>query len=257
MKGAAPAIGDGAFGISALALTEGAGGGHVLAGSRGIFAVAYPVRRDIAGVTHRQAVIIRSAAEFFNDLERGGLLSLQAIRVDGVHDRHRRLARHLFDKLHAGVEISLDLDHDRTMNHGLRQFAERDLAVRNQHEAGDAGARGIGRRRRRGVAGGRADDGAAALFHRLGHGHGHAAILEGTRRIQTFELDVDVHLLAQLVRDVPELDQRRRALTQTDDAGVLRDRQAVAVFFDEAGVAIADIHNSYLYDFGTQINADG
>ena len=190
-------------------------------------------------------MIIGRAAQFLDDLEGRGFLSLQAIGIDGVDDRDRRLMRHLFHEFHAGVEVALNLDHDRTMDHRLRQFAERDLAVRDDHEAGDAGTRGIGRRCRRGVAGRGTDDGTAARFHRLGHGQGHAAVLEGTRRIESFKLDVDIHLLAQRARDVLELDQGRCALAQADDAGIFRDRQAVTVFFDEAGVAITNFHMNF------------
>ena len=79
---------------------------------------------------------------------------------------------------HAVVEVALDLQHPGAVDHGLGQLAEGDLAVGNQHETGDAGTGRVGRRRRRGIAGGGADDGAAAGLDRLGHGHGHAAILE-------------------------------------------------------------------------------
>ncbi len=115
---------------------------------------------DVAGIADRQTVIVRRTAQLFDDLERGGFLALQTERIDGIDDGDRRMLGDFLHQLHAGIEIALDLQHFGTMNHGLRQFAEGDLAIRNQHETGDAGARRIRCCRGRGVAGGSADDGA-------------------------------------------------------------------------------------------------
>ena len=59
----------------------------------GVLAVALPVRRDVAGVADRQAVDVGRVAERVDDLERGRLLALDAVRVDRVDQRHRVAAR--------------------------------------------------------------------------------------------------------------------------------------------------------------------
>ena len=66
---------------------------------------------------------------------------------------------------------------------GCTQLRRRHLAARQDHDRRNAGRRGVGRERRRGVAGGRAGDGANAAAvrdHLLDdrHEHGHAEVLE-------------------------------------------------------------------------------
>ena len=133
----------------------------------GVFTVTHPVRRNVAGVTDGKAVVIRRTAKFLDNLERGGLLALKAIRIDRVHYRHRCFVRDVLHNLHARVEITLDLDNDSAMDHCLRELAQRDLSLRDDHETGNPGARGIGRGGRRSVACGSANDRAAALLDRL------------------------------------------------------------------------------------------
>src|SRR4030065_682931 len=89
----------------------------------GVFAVTHPVGGDIAGVADRQIMIVRCRTQFLDDLERRGLLALQAIGVERVHDGSRRHVRDLFHQLHADVEVALNLDDHRTVDHGLRQLA--------------------------------------------------------------------------------------------------------------------------------------
>ena len=221
----------------AVAMAEGAGVGGFVAGRAGRFGVADPVRGDVAGIANRQAVVIRSAAQGFDDLEGRGLLALQAERVDRVDDGDRGVVGDFLHQPHAVIEVALNLQHLGAMNHGLRQLAERDLAVGNQHEAGDAGAGRISRRRRRGVAGGGADDGPAARLDRLGHRHGHAAILEGAGGVQALEFHEQLDVLADQPGNVDQLNQRRVALVKADGWRLGGDGQAAAVFVDEAGVA--------------------
>ncbi len=237
--------------IHGTAAQEGSGTGRLVTHHDGrrvddaviaVLGVALPVGGDVAGVAHRQAVVIGSRLELLHDLEGSGLLPLDAEGVDGVDDGHRGLFGNLLHQAHAVVEVAAQLDGDRAVHHGLGQLAHGDLALGNEHEGSDAGARRIGRRRGGGVAGGGADHRLAPLIHRLGHRHGHATVLEGASGVEPLVLDVDVHLLAQLAWDVVEADERRVALAQADDAGVVVDRQAVAVLVDESGVAGTEWH---------------
>src|SRR3569623_2623614 len=214
-----------------------------------IFLIAHPVRGNIAGIAYRQAMIIGRALELLDDFEGGGLLPLQAKRVDGVDDGDWRFLAVVFHQFHAVVEIAFDLDHHRAVDHRLREFAHGDLAIGYQHERGNAGARRILRSRGRGVAGGGADDGAAALFHRLGHRHGHAAVLERAGGGEPFVLDVDVDVVTHFARDVDEADQRRVAFAETDDARVVMHRQTVTVFVDQSSVTGTEWHAGYSSEF--------
>src|SRR5690606_26693555 len=234
----------------AAARERGGAGGLVADHCRGaaddagipVFAVAHPVRGDVAGVADGQAVVVRGAAEFFNDFERGSFLALQAARVDRVDDGYRRVFGDLLDEFHAFVEVAANLQGDGAVHHRLGQFAHGDLAFRDQHERGDAGARSVGSGGGRGVAGGGTDDGGAALFHGLGHGHGHATVLERAGRVEAFVFHVDVDVLAEQLRDVLQANQRRVAFTEADDRGVIVYRQVVTVAVDQACVTLAKVH---------------
>jgi len=97
--------------------------------------------------------------------------------------------------------------HHRPVHHGLGQLAQGDLAIGDEDEGGDAGPGGIGGGRGGGVAGGGADHRPAALLHRLGHRHGHAAVLEGAGGVEALVFDVEIHLQPQLTGDVVEADE--------------------------------------------------
>ena len=56
-----------------------------------VFDEAAPVGRDVAGVADGQAERVGGVAERVDDLEGGGLLALDAVRVDGVDERDRVL----------------------------------------------------------------------------------------------------------------------------------------------------------------------
>ena len=62
-------------------------GGHT---AMAVFAVPLPVRGDVARVTHRDAVHVGGIAERIDDFECARLLPVDAIRVHGIHHRHRR-----------------------------------------------------------------------------------------------------------------------------------------------------------------------
>src|SRR5690606_35069312 len=207
-----------------------------------VFAVAHPVRGDVPGVADGQAVVVRGAAEFFNDFEGGGFLALQAERVDRVNDGHRGVLGDLLDEFHAFVKVAANLQGDGAVHHRLGQLAHGDLAFRDQHARGDAGACSVSSGGGGGVAGGATDDVGAGLSHALGHGHGHATVLERAGRVKAFVFHVDVDILAEQLRDVLQADQRRVAFTEADDRGVIVYRQVVTVAVDQACVTLAKVH---------------
>jgi len=129
-----------------------------------------------------------------------------------------------------------------TVDHRLGQLAECYLAFRDQHERGDAGTRRIGCGRGRGVAGRGTDNGAAALFHCTGHGHGHATVLERTRRIKALVLDIQLDIPAGFARYIVQAYQRRIAFTETDHTRIRSDRQPVAVMFNQACITGCSRH---------------
>ena len=168
-----------------------------------------------------------------DDLERRGLLALDADRVDGVDQRDRReVGDDLAGHLQAVVEVAVDLNDLGAVHDSLRQLAHRDLALRDQHRAGDAGAGGVRRGRRRGVAGRRAQHRLLTAGHRVGDGHRHAAVLERAGRVEA--LDLQMHRAADLFGQPRRRNQRRAALEQGDRRPVVADRQPVPVRLDQA-----------------------
>ena len=139
------------------------------------------------------------------------------IRVDGVDQRDgREVGGELAGQLQAVVEVAVDLDDLRAVHDRLRELAHRDLALRDQHRAGDAGAGRIRRGRRRRVARRRAQHGLLAAGHRFGDGHRHAAVLERARRVEP--LDLEMHCAAGVFGQPRRWDQRGAALEQGDRA---------------------------------------
>jgi hypothetical protein len=200
------------------------------------------VGRDIAGITDGQAMEVRGTPQFIDNLEGGGFLSLQAVRVNGVHDGDRCMVSDLLDQRHADIKITTYLDHYRAVDHRLGQFAQRDLAFRDQYKGGNTCARSIGCGSRRSIAGGGTDNGMAALFDGTGHRHGHTAVLEGTGGVQALVLDIEFDILAGFTRYVFQSYQGRIAFTKTDHAGIRRDRHAVAVMLNQAGITCCSRH---------------
>lgn len=160
------------------------------------FRVTYPVSGDIARIADWQAVIVGGTAQRLDDFKGGGFLPLQPERVDRVDDGDRRMVGNVLHQPHAIIEIALNLQHLGAMDHGLCQFAQRDLAIRDQYETANAGAGGIGCGGGRCIAGRGTDNSAATRFHGFGDGHGHAAILERARGVKAFKLDVEIDLFA-------------------------------------------------------------
>ena len=161
-----------------------------------------------------------------------GLLALDAVGVDRVHQLDRVRLGELAGGDQAVVEVAVDLQQRGAVRDRLAQLAHRDLAVRHQHRADHAGARGVGRGRRRRVAGRRADDGLGAAAGRRGHRGRHAAVLERPGRVHA--LDLDEHLGARALRERRRRDERRAALAERDDALLDVGGQAVGVLGDDA-----------------------
>jgi hypothetical protein len=83
------------------------------------FAVAGPVRADIAGVADGQCVIVGRLAERLDHFERNGFLALRTEWIDRIHERDARTFGGELHETHAVVEVAAYLDHDRAMHHGL------------------------------------------------------------------------------------------------------------------------------------------
>ena len=83
-----------------------------------------------------------SPSALLRHLERDRLLTFQTKRVDRVEQIKPRPVRHFAHQPHRVVEIAVDLQHDRAVIERLREFAERDLARRDEDERLYFGARG-------------------------------------------------------------------------------------------------------------------
>ena len=91
-----------------------------------------PVGADVAGVADRDGQDVRRPAEVVADLERGGLLALEAERVDRVDEGHRVvvLLGERADDRERLVEVAVDGDDPGAGHQRLEQLARRDLALR-------------------------------------------------------------------------------------------------------------------------------
>ena len=197
----------------------------------GVLLVAHPVGGDVAGVADGQQVVVGSVAEEVADLERRGLLALEAHRVDRVDQRDRVVLRQPARDVEAVVEVAADHDDLGAVHDGLGHLAGGDLALGDQHQRLEPGLGGVGRHRGRGVAGRGAHDGLGALV--LGHrdGRGHAAVLEGAGRV--VGLDLEPHLGAGQPGQPVGVHERSAALTQGDRLEALGEVEEVAVLLDD------------------------
>jgi len=139
---------------------------------------ALPVGRDVAGVADRDAERIQAPVEVVEQLERGGLLPLQAKLVDGVDERDRVVLGERPDELERLVEVAAQGDHAGAVHQRLGELAGGDLAVGHDHGAAYPRFGCVGRGARRGVAGRGADHRRSPLAERGGDRTGHAAVLE-------------------------------------------------------------------------------
>ena len=139
---------------------------------------------DVAEVaTGNDDPVGHAPVELLHDLDAHGLLSFHAQRVHAVGQVHAFLVGQALHHLHAIVEVAFHGQHGGAIGQRLHQLRGGNLASRKQNHGADASSGGIGRQRRRGVAGRGAShgrDGPSVCDHLLdrGHEHGHAQILE-------------------------------------------------------------------------------
>ena len=103
-----------------------------------VLEVTTPVRRDIPGVAHRDAVHVWRVAQDVDDLEGARLLSLYPLRVDRIDDRDRRVVGEVADDGEQLVEIPPNLEDPCAVHQGLRQLAQCDVALGDEDHAGEA-----------------------------------------------------------------------------------------------------------------------
>src|SRR5512135_1396719 len=191
-----------------------------------------PVRGDVAGVADRQAVHVGRGAEGVDDLERGGLLPLDAQRVDRVDQRHRVVQGEVAGQGEAVVERAGHLQQRGAVHERLGELAECDLALGHEDCAGQPGPGGVRGGAGAGVAGGGADDCARVLPEGPADRHRHPAVLERAGGVGA--LDLEVHLAASQLGQVPGGHQRSTALAQRHYRGRSGDRKAVPVLLDHS-----------------------
>ena len=133
---------------------------------------------------------IGCVAKLIDDLEGGGLLTLDAVGVDGVDEGDGMAVGELAGEGEGVVEGAVDGQDSRAMRDGLCELAFGDGAARNQDVDLESLAGGVSRGGGAGVAGGGAEHGFMAGLDGFGDGQDHAAILEGAGGIAGFELEV-------------------------------------------------------------------
>ena len=176
---------------------------------------------------HNQ-VVGHIPVEGLGNLEGRRLLPLQPVRIDRVEQVDRRFIHNLRQQCQAAVEVGLQLAGHRAVVHRLRELAPGDLAVGNQHQALQPGARGISGHRRRSVSGRRAGHPLEAPL--LGHAHcrGHARVLEGAGRIHSLVLGEEL-VDPQPLGGARQMIERRIALEERHRiAKALQNRQQLA-----------------------------
>ena len=167
-------------------------------------------------------------------LEGRRLLAFDAELVDRVDEHDRMRVGELAHERQRLVEVALERDHARAVHERLGHLALRDLALGDDHRAGDARARRVGRRARRRVARRGADHRLGAVAHGRRDRAGHAAVLERAGRVGALELQA--HGRAHHLREHRRAQQRRRALLQADERVARLERQALAVALDQRHV---------------------
>ena len=193
---------------------------------------AAPVGGHVAGVADRDRERAGRLAELLDDLEGGGLLAFDPVRVDRVDELDRVLLGELADDRQGVVEVALQGDDAGAVHQRLGELADRDLALRDDHRAAHAGARGVGGGAGRGVAGRGADHRLRPAPLRPRDGDRHPPVLEAAGRVRPLELEVGAG--ADPLREPRRLDQRRRALLEADDRVAGLERQPVPVPLDQA-----------------------
>ena len=189
--------------------------------------VPLPVGGDVSCIADRQDVDVGSVAQLLDDLERGGLLPLDAVGIDRVDDGEVAGLPEFTDEAEGVVEVTPDGDDSRPVDVGLDHLASGDPTGWKEDGALHPGACGVGGGRGGGVPRGGAQDGVGSLLGGLGDRHGHASVLEGAGGVESLVLHVD--LAAGDSAQLGRVDQRRGALAQRDDGRGVGDGQELPV----------------------------
>ena len=143
-----------------------------------------------------------------------------------VDERDRVALGELAHELERLVEVAAQGDHPRAVHQRLGELAGGDLALRDDHRAGQAGAGGVGGGARGGVAGGRADR--RPRRPRAPRADTAQVIPRSLNEPVGFAPSIFSHTSAPARSDTPlGQHERRRALLQRDDR-VVRARTAAA-----------------------------
>jgi hypothetical protein len=184
----------------------------------------------------------RAPAELLEDLEHHALLPGHAVRVDRVDQVHAERRRVGADEGEAAVEVPAHEQGAGAVGERLGELAHGHLrrAVArggDEHEAGDAGERGIGSERRARVAGARTGHRARAGAAGLGERRRHPAVLERAGGVVSVVLEEE-RIEAGPPRDRRTVEKRRVALGLADDlrvGGVVEHELAEAPHARRAG----------------------
>ena len=180
---------------------------------------------------------LNRVAQLVHDLEGGGLLALDAMWVDRVHQRDGIVVGDVTHCVQCRVEVSFQGDDLGSVHKGLGKLVQSDFARRNDNDRAGPGPRRVGGHRGRSVAGGGAHEDAAARLERLGHGHHHAAVLERPRGVEPLVLEVEMPQ-AERAADVAARHKRGRAFVEIDLWGRRPDRQMLAIASDDTHRAL-------------------
>ncbi len=154
--------------------------------------------------------------QLLHDLHGRRLLAFEAIGIDGVEQVDGEAAHQLEQQADAAVEVGLELDGHRAVVHRLRELAPGDLALGDENDGAQAGARGIGGHGGRSIAGGRAGDPLEAALDGDRERGGHAGVLEGAGGVHALVLGEQPVEPGDL-RAARHLVERGVALAQGDD----------------------------------------
>ena len=105
---------------------------------------ALPVGGDVASVADRQQQVIRSLAQRIDHFVRSRLLTLDPMRVDRIHERHRIAVAQLTHGLERLVEATFDRNDLGAVHEGLRQLVEGDLSRWDHNDGSHPGPGCVG-----------------------------------------------------------------------------------------------------------------
>ena len=193
----------------------------------------HPVGTDVAGVAHGNTQPVRSISQDVHHFEGRRFLSLEPVGVDGVHQGDGIAPRQVLGEGKGLVEVALNGQHFGAVQQSLGQLALGHVAIRNDGKCPQTPTSGIGRCRCGRIACAGADDGRGPRLLGLADGHGHAPILEAARGVQAVHLQEHPHAAANALLQGWGSQQRRVALQQADNGGVVINRQPGSVILHQ------------------------